>query len=253
LRVLFLVEKMGAKGYPNMKTHIALLTSVLLAACGSDALDPGEGSDPGGGTNTLYVEGRASAEPRIVNATANDFDTEFSIDLSLNGAPVTTGTVTITSRFATTPLSFIDTSNGQGRWEGRAGGYDQSYQLDVKSGTDEVTGVIVDGPDLHRITGPAAGATLDSTVATNLTWDREDGAQIITFRSDAVDRITITDSGSYSMGPGVLKAEKDQTRENRLELRRTNHIAPHGAIGGSDFAVSVEQYVDVIAQPDPTL
>jgi hypothetical protein len=236
-----------------MKTHIVLISSALLAACGGDPLDPGAGTDPGGGTSTLYVEGNATAEARIVNATANDFDTEFSIRLSLNDAPVTTGTVTITSRFATTPLSYIDSNNGQGRWEGRAGGYDQVYQLDVKSGTDEVTGVIVDGPDLHRITGPAAGATLDSTVATNLTWDREDAAQIITFRSDAIDRIAITDNETYSMGPGVLKAEKDKTRENRLELRRTNHVAPHGAIGGSDFAVSVEQYVDVIAQPNPAL
>jgi len=236
-----------------MKSHVALFSFVLLAACGGDPLDPGAGSDPGGGTNTLYVEGRASAEPRINDATANDFDIDFSVDLSLNGAPVTSGSVIITSRFATIPLSFIDTNNGRGRWEGRGGGYDQVYQLDVKSGADEVTGVVVDGPDLHHITGPAAGTSLDSTVATNLTWDREDAAQIITFRSDAIDRITISDTGTYVMGPGTLKAEKDQSKENSLELRRTNHVAPHGAIGGSDFAVSVEQWVDVIAQPNPAL
>jgi hypothetical protein len=233
-----------------MKSQLVLISSVLLAACGGDPLDPGAGNDPGGGTNTLFVEGRASANPRIVNATANDFDTEFSIRIELNGAAVTTGSVTVTSRFASVPLTYIVDNQ---HWEGRAGGYDQVYQLDVKSGTDEVTGVVVDGPDLHHITGPAAGASLDSTVATNLTWDREDAAQIITFKSDQIDRITITDTGTYSMGPGTLKAEKDKTKENTLELRRTNHVAPHGAIGGSDFAVSVEQRVDVIAQPDPSL
>jgi hypothetical protein len=233
-----------------MKSHFALISFSILAACGADALDPGAGSDPGGGTNTLLVEGRASADPRIGNATATDFDTEFSIRIELNGAPVTTGTVTVASRFATTALAL--TPDNQ-RWEGTAAGYDQVYQLDVKSGTDEVTGVIVDGPDIHRITGPAPGASLDSTVATNLTWDREDAAQLITFRSDAIDRIEITDTGTYSMGPGTLKAEKDKTKENTLELRRTNHIAPHGAIGGSDFAVSVEQRLDVIAQPNPAL
>ncbi len=232
-----------------MKSQFALLSFVLLAACGGDPLDPGAGSDPGGGTNTLYVEGRASADPRIVNATANDFDTDFDIHVQLNGQDVTTGTVTITSRFATTPLAV----NGNNRWEGRVGGYDQVYQLDVKSGADEVTGVVVEGPDLHHITGPAPGASLDSTVATNLTWDREDAAQIITFRSDRIDRITITDTGTYAMGPGTLEADKDQTKENTLELRRTNHVAPHGAIGGSDFAVSVEQRIDVIAQPNPAL
>lgn len=233
-----------------MKSHFALISSLLVAACGGDPLDPGAGSDPGGGTNTLYVEGSASADPRIVNATANDFDTDFSIRIELNGAPVTTGTVAVTSRFANVPLTFLVDKQ---RWEGTAGGYDQVYQLDVKSGADEVTGVVVDGPDLHGITGPAPGASLDSTVAANLTWDREDAAQIITFRSDAIDRITISDTGTYVMGPGTLKAEKDKTRENTLELRRTNHVAPRGAIGGSDFAVSVEQRVDVIAQPNPAL
>ena len=87
-----------------MKTRFALISFVLLAACGGDPLDPGAGNDPGGGTNTLYVEGRASADPRINDATANDFDTDFSVALSLNGVPVTTGTVTITSRFATITL-----------------------------------------------------------------------------------------------------------------------------------------------------
>lgn len=232
-----------------MKTLLASFSLALLVACGGDPLDPGAGSDPGSGTNTLFVEGRASADPRISDATADDFDTDFSIRIELNGQPVTTGTVTVTSRFTKTPLAL----NADNRWEGTATGYDRVYQLDIISGADEVRGVIVDGPDLHHITAPTAGASLDSTIATDLMWDREDAADIITFRSDAIDRLEITDSGTYSMGPGVLKAEKDKTRENTLELRRTNHIAPTGAIAGSDFAVSVEQRVDVIAQPNPAL
>jgi hypothetical protein len=232
-----------------MKIHLCLISFCALTACGGDALDPGSGDELGSGTKTLLIDGTASASPRIVGATADDFDTDISIRIELNGSDVTTGTVTVASRFTSVPLAFT----GNNRWEGRAAGYDQTYQLDVISGNDEVRGVIVDGPDLHHITAPTAGASLDSTVAIELKWDRDDAADIITFRSDAIDRIAITDSGTYSMGPATLKAEKDKTRENTLELRRTNHVVPAGAIGGSDFAVSVEQRVDVIAQPNPAL
>lgn len=239
-----------------MTTLFASLSSlslVLLVACGGDPLDPGSGSDPGSGTNTLYVEGRAHAEPRLINAqSANDFDTEFSIRIGLNDQAVTTGTVTITSRFATVNLTFA-ADGALGHWTGTAAGYDRSYQLDVISGANEVRGVIVDGPDLHRITTPTAGASLDSTIENIMKWDREDAADIITFKTDEIDRITIADTGTYAIPPGSLKADTDQSQTNTLELRRTNHVAPAGAVGGSDFAVMVEQQLEVVALPNPAL
>jgi hypothetical protein len=236
-----------------MKTSLASLSLILFAACGGDPLDPGAGNDPGDGTNTLLVEGRATAEPRINDATANDFDVEFSVDLSLNGQAVASGTVTITSRFATIPLTYVETQNNQGRWEGRGGGYDRVYQLDVVSGADEVRGVIVDGPDVHHITKPTAGASVDSTIANDLTWDREDAADIITFRAEGFDRIEIADTGSYSIAPSSLKAEKDKSRTDTIELRRTNHVTPTGAVGGSNFAVSVQQDLDIVILANPAL
>lgn len=226
-------------------------STVLLAACGSDPLDPGAGDDPGGGTSTLFVDGRASAEPRIANARLEtDFDTEFSIRVSLNDVPVTTGTVTVSSRFGETPLTW---SADPGRWEGRMANYDEVYRLDVTSGADSVTGVIVDGPDIHVFSAPTAGATLDSTVQNPLAWNREETADITSFDAGEIDRITITDTGEYMMGVGVLKAEKDKAREDRLELSRTNHIVPRGAIAGSDFAVTISNRIDIIVAPNPAL
>lgn len=228
-----------------------VLSLAATAACGGDPLDPGAGDDRGAGTNTLFVEGNAAADPRVANSQRDtDFTTEFSVRITLNDAPVTTGTVTFESRRAMTTLTF---NAGNNRWEGTANGYDEVYQLDVISGANEVVGVIVDGPDLHTITKPTAGASLDSTIANMLEWDRDETADIITFRADKIDRITITDSGSYSMGIGVLDADKDQSRENTLELRRTNQVVPAGAIPGSELAVSVEQELVVLAQPNPLL
>lgn len=235
-----------------MTTMKAIFAStLLLAACGSDPLDPGAGDDLGGGTNTLFVDGRAHAEPRIANArAATDFDTEISIRVLLNDAPVTSGTVIVSSRFGEAPLTW---QADPGRWEGRMAGYDEVYRLDVESGADKVTNVIVDGPDIHVFTAPTAGATLDSTQQNAVTWSRDESADITAFDSGEIDKITIADTGSYMMSPGALKAEKDKARDDQLELSRTNHVAPRGAIAGSDFAVTVTNRIDVVVAPNPAL
>jgi hypothetical protein len=232
-----------------MKTIFASI--LLLAACGSDPLDPGAGDNPGAGSRTLLVEGRASAEPHFANAREPvDFDTEFSIRVSLDGVPVTTGSVMVGSRFAETSLTWRP---DPARWEGRMANYDEVYELNIISGDDEVRGVIVDGPDIHTFKEPLAGATLDSTVQNPLTWDRDETADIATFDAEEFDRITIADSGSYMMGVGVLRAEKDQARPNQLELTRTNQVVPGGAVAGSSFAVTISNRIDVIVAPNPLL
>jgi hypothetical protein len=256
LRAWFLDEKLVVTGVLNMRSSIASLASLIvtLAACSSDPLEPGAGDDPGTGTSTLDVEGRAHAEPRTASArAAADFTTEFSIRIGRGGQAVTTGTVTVSSRYGTTTLTYDSSDGSLGRWTGTANGYDEVYQLDVTSGSDEVRGVIVDGPDIHTITAPALGASLDSTVATMLTWKRGDTADDATLKTDELGRIAITDSGSYSMGPGTLKADKDDARANTIELRRENRVTPAGAIAGSSFVVTIEQRLEVLAQPDPAL
>ena len=233
-----------------MKHYFA--SFALLAACSSDPLEPGAGDDPGAGTSTLSVDGSATASPRTANARlATDFTTEFSVRISLNGTQVTTGTVTVQSQFATTNLTY--TADNGGRWIGTAANYDEVYRLDVTSGADKVIGVIVDGPSIHVITAPTAGAALDSTVMNPVTWDRDEGADLATIDTQNIDRLTIPDTGAYMMTAGALKAEKDKTKENRIEIRRTNHVSPTGAVAGSDFAVSIENRVDVLVQPNPAL
>src|SRR5512139_2119644 len=127
------------RGFSRMTNRF--LTSALvvsLAACGGSGsdLDPGSGDNPGGGTNTLFVEGRVSAESRLSNARTNiEFDTEFSIRILLNNIPVTTGVVTVTSATGTFPLVY---NLDPGRWTGRMNGYDEVYVLDIESGMDKV-------------------------------------------------------------------------------------------------------------------
>lgn len=234
-----------------MKLYFASFALLLFAACSHDPLEPGAGSDPGTGTNTLLVEGGASAEPHVPNArNPADFSTDFSVRIQLNGQDVTTGTVTMQSQVLTVNLTY---NAGENRWQGTAAGYDEVYRLDVVSGADAVHGVVVDGPDIHFITAPLAGASLDSTVANDVKWDRGEGAQLCSIRTNRIDRLTIADNGLYSMPPGSLEASKDATKENDIEIRRSNNVVPAGAIGGSMMTVSIRNDVTVLALPNPAL
>lgn len=221
-----------------------------LVACGGSPLDPGSGDQGGTGTNTLLVTGSAIATPRLSNAQAEtDFDTDFSVRVTLNNVPVTTGTVTIKSRYVNVPLVFRPDGGNGGRWDGTAAGYDVVYQLDVANGTDAVNGVIVEGPDIHVITAPTAGATIDPSMMFNTTWNRANPADEARFSAsgDVIDGIVVPDSGTYSVAPLTLKYEKDQSRTNTLRLTRTNRTSPSGAITGSNFQVGVTNEVDVVA------
>ncbi|CAN5382759.1 hypothetical protein BH11MYX1_BH11MYX1_06690 [soil metagenome] len=223
---------------------------MFLVACGGSS---GSGDSPGSGTSTLLVTGEATATPRISNArAASDFDTDFAVVVELAGAAVSTGTVTVTGSGAPTALTFT-ASNGGGHWEGAASGYDQSYQLEVKSGPDAVSGVIVDGPDIQVITSPTAGASLDSVLPFTATWDRAAAADIARVQAgDNGNAVDVPDTGSYTVSAGTLHADKDQARTNTFRITRTNRISPAGAVTGSQFTVGVVNELDVVAAPCPT-
>lgn len=235
-----------------MRSRLFLIvcSCLLIAACGGE-LDPGAGDDPGTGTSTLAVNGDIDARPRVVNArVVGDFDTHLSVRVMLNGQLVTTGTVTVTSRSGTTPLSFRAEN---GKWDATAAGYDEVYQLDVESGEHVVEGVRVDGPDIHTFTAPLAGATLDSTIATPIAWSAEQEATSASIDAEEIERLAIPDTGTYMLAAGALKADQETPHKNTIELVRTNRVTPAGAVGGSELSVSVENHIDVVAQPNPAL
>jgi hypothetical protein len=226
-----------------------IASSLFLVACSSSPLDPGAGNNLGSGTQTLSVEGSISADSDVANASnASGFTTHFEIHLTKGGQAVTTGTVTISSNGGDVALTF---DGGNGNWIGSQAGYFEVYGLDVTSGSDAITGVRIDGPDLHTFTAPALGATLDSTMTNTVTWSRDDHADIATLRTNQLDRITIDDTGTYSLAPGSLKSSKDKAENESIELRRTNQVQPAGAVPGSTVGVTVRNHVDVVVQINP--
>jgi hypothetical protein len=236
-----------------MRDTYYLIGLVLVAACGGGSdLDPGSGDDPGGGTQTLFVDGSLVAKPRIANAQrAADFDTSLSVRiLTATQQVVSTGVVTVTSSSGSFDLLFRSDEN---RWEGTAPGYDEVYVLDIESGADVVEGVRVDGPDIHAFTKPTMGATVDSRMILEVAWDSDQEADTAGLDAEEIDEIAIPDTGVYMLAAGSLKADQDQARENRIELERRDRVTPAGALPGSELEVGVENFIQVIAQPDPTL
>ncbi len=240
-----------------------LLLLGLLVGCGStNPLDPGGGDSTGTGTSTLVVNGVVTAQPRVPAAKEpTDFDTNFTVRITANNLPVTTGTVSLTSTAGVVELTFQPGGNTiNDAWVGTASGYEEVYQLDVVSGADNVKGVRVDGPDIHTFTDPLAGATVDSTLALPIAWARGSVADVATVRvgdgggnggGGGGGAITITDTGTYSLAPASLHAQKDKAQPNTIHLRRTNRVTPTGAAGGSELDVSIDNTIDVVAQPDP--
>lgn len=223
---------------------------LVFAACGGSALDPGSGNSLGAGTHTLTVEGSASAGTDLVNpGDAMSFTTHFDFQISNGQTPVTTGTVVVSSNGGDVSLTYNAADNGH--WVGDQAGYYEVYQLDVTSGADTVTGVRVDGPDIHTFTAPGIGATVDATMPLAITWSRNDHADQATLDTQALDRVTIDDTGSYSLAAGGLKSSKDKAENEHIEIRRTNQVAPAGATPGSTVSVSVRNHVDVVVQINP--
>jgi hypothetical protein len=232
-----------------MQTNFVSTVLVLgLAACGGSDLDPGAGNDPGTGTGTLAIEGSVQASSRMLNArTSAEFDTEFTVRVSLNDQTVTTGTVTVTSASGTIPLTYTT----DGRWTGRAASYEEVYILDVESGPDNVAGVRVDGPDIHVFSAPTAGAIVDPTMPLMVRWNRDDTADTARIRAENVDSIEIPDSGSYALAAGSLKADTAEARQHMLRLTRTNSVVPAGTTAGSIWNVRIENEINVVTAAQP--
>src|SRR5258706_7235308 len=107
--------------------------TVFIAACGHSGgtLDPGAGNDGGAGTKTLSVIGSARAQAQLTNAMSfGEFTTDFAVQITLAGQPVTTGTVTMTSTSGVVTLA-VDPQNHQ--WVATAPSYDEAYVIELPS------------------------------------------------------------------------------------------------------------------------
>ncbi len=228
---------------------------LAFAACGGtdsgpdttpDAPDTTQGDDPGTGTNTLLVDGSVNAEPTIQNAAdPTSFRSDFTVRVTRAGVDVTDGTVQVTSASGVVNLLFDTTTM---RWRGAQAGYFEVYRIDVTNGADNVTGARVDGPDIHTITAPVAGATVDSTMPLPIAWSRVESADTITVQTREINPIMTVDTGTYSLATGTLRSKPDQAENEQIQIVRSSVLAPAGAVVGSSWRVRIRNSVNVVVQ-----
>jgi hypothetical protein len=225
---------------------------LVVAACGGSPLDPGAGNSLGTGSHTLSVDGSFSASSDLANpGDAMSFTTHFDVQLRNGQNPITTGSVVVSSNGGDVTLTYQPDGQNGGHWVGDQAGYYEVYELNVTSGADTVTGVRVDGPDIHTFSAPTMGANVDATMPLAVSWSRNDHADQTTIDTQALDKVAIDDTGSYTIAVGGLKSSKDKAENETIDLRRTNQVAPAGATAGSTVAVSVRNHVDVVVAINP--
>lgn len=231
-----------------MTPRTILMTSFALIGCSGDPLAPGAGDDPGTGTGTLRVDADIEAEAVVGNsADASQYTTQFTVRLRRGDVPVTAGVVSVTSLGGTVPLAF-DPGDG-GRWRGAQNGYFEVYQLDAESDSDYVRGVVVDGPDLHVITSPTSGASLDATQTVMVRWSADEPADNASIKTKKLEMTTVADTGEYALVAGALKSKDDGVEQERIEVRRSDVVSPAGAMVGSTATVRLRNQIDVVVMP----
>lgn len=226
---------------------LVLLLMTTAMGCGSGGV-PG-GDSLGDGTQTLRVVGTVDAENLVTNATSeNDFRTEFEVHVSRQDVDVTDAVVVLESDAGEVELTW---NAQEERYEGSQVGYYRRYLLDVSAGDDWVYDVRVEGPDIHTIEAPLAGATVPGNVDLVVDWSRDDEAEVAEIETREMDWIGTVDAGTFTVPFGMLKSEEDKTEEERVRVRRRNQLSPTGGAGGSSFAVQVENEIEFLVAPTP--
>ena len=127
---------------------------------------------------------------------------------------------------------------------------DRKWRGTVTDSTDWVNGGRLQGPALHRITSPPAGAAHPAREPLTVTWAPA-GASQAEIESEEMPRAPITDSGGYTVGGQYLDAEAGKTREDRVRVYRAEERPIDGALAGSIGVVRVRAEVSFTVDGGP--
>ncbi len=219
--------------------YLTLAATALLgaAACG--------GSDPGSGTQTLYVQAQAASDGTtggtVLGVTVRQGDA--------NGSVIDNATVTITA---------ADGTRYSLPWVGafKIGGYTKSnlawspaWHLQVVDGADQLEATL-SAPGATVITSPKPGSTFDRNAGRPLTvaW-RDDagkgamGVDIHLAKSGYSHSVT-GDPGHYDIDPGRLDAHDNE----QLSVSRWTQVQLAGGAVGSTFKATTTDHISFTIQ-----
>lgn len=220
-----------------MKSILGVLAgAVLLTACG--------GSDPGSGTQTLYVEATASSDG------SGDGTSLLVVvrDGSSSGAFIQDANVSLIGDRGTTYTPGFVGIFGVGGYYKNGINWEGGWRLRIQRGNDNLEAYIA-GPGLTSITAPQANSTFMKSSAQNLVvqWKDDLGRAMpnasVKFRRANIDR-TMQDTGSFSVDYNTLVAANDE----RITVTRWTELSLKGGVTGSTFKAQTTSEINLIVQ-----
>jgi len=214
----------------------ALAGAVLLTACG--------GSDPGSGTQTLYVEATASSDG---SAQGTSILVRVNNGGSQGSVPTEAVVTLIGDRGTTHVLPFVG-AFGFGAFFKSNFNWEGGWRLRIESGNDNLEAYVA-GPGLTTITAPVPNSTFSKAASQNLSvqWRDEMGRTMpnaeIDFRQASFER-TVQDTGSFSVDYNTLVASTDE----RVTVTRWTEVPLKGGVTGSRFRAETKAEQEFIVQ-----
>lgn len=219
--------------------RIAVATAALLAACGGDSTGPAtDRNNPGTGSSTLLV---------TADVDASDVPGGFvtDLDVSVRDAadnPVSGATVTI-SNPSFGVVALLETGAGSGDYQAtRTSLPVGDFTLNVVRGADNVRDVVLGGPGVHVITGPAISATVSSQQPLMVTWTVPSQAKNAELETRDFGPLLMPDNGTFQIPAASNPARPDQ----RIRVFRFNELSIAGGLTGSRMRVEIRQTVEPI-------
>ncbi len=218
---------------------IAVVTGALLAACGGDSTGPAvDRNNPGTGSSTLLV---------TADVDASDVPGGFVTDLDVSvrdalGNPVSGVTVTIANA-AFGVVTLLETGVGTGDYDATRNSFPGGdFILNVVRGPDNVRDVVVGGPGVHTITGPAINATVSTQQPLTVSWTVPSQAKSAEVETRDFGPVVMFDNGVFQIPVESNPARPDQ----RIRVFRFNELEIAGGLPGSRLRVEIRQTVEPI-------
>lgn len=216
---------------------LTVLATTLLAGCGSN---------PGGGTRSLYVKAEAWSD----GSTDGTWISVEVRDGSSNGTILNDATVSMHgNRSGDFNLPWEGVSFGNfraGSYHKGSMAWDSGFQISVKRGNDALDGYL-EVPGVTTIVNPLGGTT----------FRRADGQPLVVKWKDDVShvaqKVTVTfdhaDAANSILNQDPLQLPVDPNRlvaasPERVEVRRENTVNLAGGVAGSSFTGTTRHRID---------
>ncbi len=140
-------------------------------------------------------------------------------------------------------VTLLETGTGSGDYQATRNSFPAGdFALNVVRGADNVRDVVLGGPGVHAITGPAINATVSNVQPLAVTWTVPSQVKSAELETRDFGPVVMPDNGVFQIPAGSNPARTDQ----RIRLYRFNELDIAAGLLGSRMRVKIRQTVEPI-------